>query len=105
MSTNTKHTPGPWAISRHATPEYAPQCGVYSEADDAGRDLAIAKGSNAEANAALIAAAPELLEAANLLRQARDAMLDERLDDLRGILCGDVCADILEIAAKARGVA
>jgi hypothetical protein len=55
-----KHTPGPWAISKHATPEHSPQFGVYPEG---GRDLAIVKGDNAKADAKLIAAAPDLLDA------------------------------------------
>jgi hypothetical protein len=57
MSTN--HTTGPWDISRSATPDYAPQFEVYSEVSD--DRVAIAFTS--EANARLIAAAPELLEA------------------------------------------
>jgi len=55
-----KHTPGPWEVSKHATPEYAPQYGVYT---GNGNDFAIVNGDNATADAALIAAAPELLAA------------------------------------------
>lgn len=55
-------TPGEWGISRHATPDYAPQFGVY--ADGASNDLAIVRG---EANTNFIALAhntmPLLLEA------------------------------------------
>jgi hypothetical protein len=43
-------TPGPWATSKHATPEYAPQYGVYAE-DGSNADLAIVKGENAKAAA------------------------------------------------------
>lgn len=53
-------TPGPWAIIRHATPEHSPQYGIYTE-DASGWDIATVHGENAAANAALIAAAPELL--------------------------------------------
>ncbi len=54
---NTKHTPGPW--------HFGPTAGhhdfaIYPEAT--GKDLALSRGTN-EANARLIAAAPELLEA------------------------------------------
>ncbi len=56
-----KHTPGPWSVSKHATPDYAPQFGIY--AGDSPNDLAIVKGDNAEADAALIEAAPDLLAA------------------------------------------
>ena len=58
---NATHTPGPWNVSRHATPDYAPQFGIY--AGESARDLAIVKGDNAAADAALIEAAPELLAA------------------------------------------
>lgn len=54
------HTLGPWQTARHGTPDYAPQFGVYA---NAASDLAIVRGPNAEANARLIAAAPDLLAA------------------------------------------
>lgn len=63
MTSEPTHTPGPWAIGQHATPDYAPQYGVYAERGD-DRDLATVKGGNAEANARIIAAAPELFELA-----------------------------------------
>ena len=56
-------TQGEWTICKHATPEYAPQFGIY--AGDS-RDFCIVKGDkadNAKDNAHLIAAAPKLLEA------------------------------------------
>jgi hypothetical protein len=40
----------------------------------------------------LAKAAPELLR---LLKDAREAFLDGRSDDLRGILAGDVCSDAI----------
>ncbi len=55
-----EHTPGPWNISKLATPDYAPEFGIY--AGDEQRDLARVVNANSEANARLIAAAPELLE-------------------------------------------
>jgi hypothetical protein len=58
-----RHTEGPWFISRHATPDYAPQFGVWSEED--GKDHAIVKG---EANARLIAAAPDLVHTLEIIR-------------------------------------
>lgn len=68
---NTKHTSGEWHVSKHGTPDYAPQFGIY--ADD-GRDLAIVVGDNSKANAALIVSAPALLaaleEAERVLRWA-----------------------------------
>lgn len=59
------HTPAPWSISKHATPKSHPQFGVY--ADESPNDHCIVKGDNAEADALLIAAAPELLEALNTI--------------------------------------
>ena len=71
----TKHTPAPWEISKHATPDYAPQYGIYS----GNNDLATVRGDNAQADAHLIAAAPELLEA-----------LENALNVLAGIAAGDL---------------
>lgn len=62
-SATAGHTPGPLAISKHATPAYAPQYAIYPEAT--GRDIAIIKGDNAKKDAILYAAAPELLAALN----------------------------------------
>ena len=60
---NTKFTQGEWNISKHGNND---SFGIYAEGN--GNDIAIVKGGNeeggeAEANAKLIAAAPELLEA------------------------------------------
>lgn len=60
--TTTNYTSGTWTITRHATPDYAPQYGIYAN-DASGWDIATVHGENAAANAALIAAAPELLNA------------------------------------------
>jgi len=60
MTMKTKpHTPGPWNMITHATPEYAPQFGIY--ADGQQFDFGIIRGADAKANARLIAAAPDLL--------------------------------------------
>lgn len=56
----SKHTPGPWEVSKDATPDYAPQCTVYDESGER-----VATAFQCEANAALIAAAPDLVLAAN----------------------------------------
>ena len=53
----SRHTPGPWNITKHGTPDYAPQFGIYTD----GPDFVIVRGGKAHADAALIAAAPELL--------------------------------------------
>ena len=66
------HTPGPWAVTKHASPDYAPQFGIYAEGSP--RDLATVCGNNADSakhDAALISAAPNLLAA---LQQAADQL-------------------------------
>lgn len=72
-------TPGPWEIGKHATPEHSPQFGIYAGA--AARDHVIVKGEHAEADARLIAAAPELLEALQSLLQmdVKGHQLQDRL--------------------------
>lgn len=55
----TQHTPGPWCISRDAVPEGHVQITVYAERDGE----RVATVFRTEANAPLIAAAPDLLEA------------------------------------------
>ena len=60
-------TPGEWDTCRHATPDYAPQHGVY--AGDSAKDLAVVFR---EADSDFICAArnlmPQLLEAVNHLQ-------------------------------------
>lgn len=66
-----KHTPGPWEISKHGTPAHSPQFGVYAPNSpwNGVNDLAIVKDDNAEANAQLIAAAPDLIEACKMAEE------------------------------------
>lgn len=62
--TQAQHTPGPWAIC--TLPGAVPEYGVYSEVSASGCDLALVRfrgDGETEANAALIAAAPAMLEA------------------------------------------
>lgn len=61
MSTNTKHTPGPWDVDYHTT-SILPYKYTISSIQET--------GSEAEANARLIAAAPELLEALQIIANA-----------------------------------
>ncbi len=103
-----KHTPGPWTVSKHGTPAYALQFGVYASDDT--NDFAIVRYDNAEANANLISAAPELLEALEwVLRIAEDNLksytemreLDGYNDDNSEEESGLVCARAA--IRKARG--
>jgi hypothetical protein len=87
---NTKHTPGPWSFDRWdengttrfyvSRSEGAPQDQHYNDvatiiADTCGGDLVAIQ----EANARLIAAAPELLEALQLVEFIYGEQLDEKM--------------------------
>ena len=76
-----EHTPSPLAITRHATPEHSPQFGVYSEGDNSSRDIAIVMGPNAASDAALFAAAPEMLEALEAYISETERAASESGDD------------------------
>ena len=72
-----KHTPGPWS--------YWPECigdGGRVTQDGTGQHIAAPtlyfKREQTEANARLIAAAPELLEVLQDLMECRDALLNNR---------------------------
>ena len=67
----TKHTPGPWEVSKHGTPESHPQYGIYTGSKN---DHVIVKGDDALADTLLIAAAPELLEALQIWMRFFDTM-------------------------------
>ena len=62
---DTKHTPLQWEASKHGTPDYAPQFGIYAHGKP--NDHCIVTGDNAQADAAFICRAVnnhyELLEA------------------------------------------
>lgn len=58
--TKTSHTPGPWRITRDQTPG---QFVTIDKVRDAHNSVICTLHVNAEANARLIAAAPDLLEA------------------------------------------
>lgn len=61
-------TQGTWEASKHATPDYAPQYGIYADGEQ--NDLCTVKSENAKDDARLIAAAPNLLEACKLAATA-----------------------------------
>jgi len=61
-----------WEVSKHATPEYAPQYGVYVDGERNG--FCIVTGEDAEAKAHLISAAPIFADVCNWLE---DVMLGD----------------------------
>lgn len=65
---NTKHTPGPWRVStsnRYAVNDFGRGIATTHGTDDANYSEFFPSTEEAAANARLIAAAPELLEALN----------------------------------------
>ena len=73
--TNTTHTPGPWRVSGYRLAVFAKLNGIKVVIADCNRTLGY---SESEANARLLAAAPDLLEA---LKQCRLAL--EPYDDVK----------------------
>jgi len=80
------HTPGPWQVIEDNHDDYE-EGHIAIEADEAGRDVAVVVSTNPEsqvdlspeewANARLIAAAPELLEALRLLVMLDQSSIDD----------------------------
>lgn len=68
-----KHTPGPWEIGLRES-AYAMERTIEADAINSGAPLAIIRGDGStkenEANARLIAAAPDMLEALKLARNS-----------------------------------
>jgi hypothetical protein len=78
------HTPGPLQVSKHGTPEYSPQYGVYAEGNR--NDHAVFTGENAKADATLYAASPELLEALKALCECAELNQDDMEPDTLTLL-------------------
>lgn len=91
---NATHTPGPWEISKHGTPDYAPQFGIYAEGSQ--NDHCLVRYDNAQANARLIAAAPDLLAAC-------EAALDDFYHELDSQLRRPTEEMLVAAIAKAKG--
>ena len=79
--TTPHHTPGPWNISKHATLDSFPQYGIHAGAGS--YDHVIVKLDNAEADAKLIAAAPDLLAACLDLIDSLDAIDQDTGTDMQ----------------------
>ncbi len=96
--TNDKHTPGPWT--------YTPTAGnhdflIYSESEPTSRDIAIVRDFD-EANARLISAAPELL---NALQNACNVLAGIATGDLKTITADSpALAQCRAALAKAKGL-
>ena len=92
------HTQGEWCICPLAAPDYAPQIGVY--AGDSQRGLATVVGPNARADAHLIAAAPLMLKALEVIAE----FLSEHPEFQRGNSKVHYCAQLARSAiAETKG--
>ena len=86
MKGKQTHTPGPWELSHDlgtvisVAKEVAPNCGrllLIADVHKGKQNWGEVSGSECDANASLIAAAPELLTALRRLRNSPDVNLDE----------------------------
>lgn len=94
------HTPGPWKVSASALADNANDYAIYVMRDDRRQIIAEAFGRSdwqhthpSDANARLIAAAPELLEACSTLVQVIEQLVPE--PSVRGV------ADVVLFQARA----
>lgn len=76
-----RHTPGPWSVSRDGVPEWHKQYTVYSEQGER-----VATAFLDEANARLIATAPELLAFVQMLLASNDVPEGPIRSQARGLL-------------------
>ncbi len=95
METTTTHTPGPWAYSPYAGQH---DYGVYAEAT--GRDVALVRDFD-EANARLIAAAPEMYGLVANLSASLEALANGEWDDADD---GDKERHMRDLAEDARAL-
>ena len=93
-----KHTEGEWLISKLATPSYAPEFGIYAYGYQ--NDLARVFGPSAKADAHLIAAAPLMLKALEVIEE----FLSEHPEFQRGNSKVHYCAHLARSAiAETKG--
>lgn len=102
----TKHTKGPWQVlyssnkypSIHSGPTQTPVAVLYEYVSETDRDLL----NNAEANAHLIAAAPELLKALKSILEVTES--GALLATLKNRACSELLvSDLKKAIAKAEG--
>ncbi len=100
----SKHTPGPWLVaSRSYTHGHTGASGIHfwvvdSQGNALPCDTRSSKNAEPYANAKIIAAAPDMLDA---LKIARDAMA--RMDCGSGTRMGDALEQVEKAIAKAEG--
>ncbi|MHC3750731.1 hypothetical protein ACYKDZ_17825 [Stutzerimonas stutzeri] len=99
----TKHTPGPWLVEGRTV--YALNDDGYNRFSALVQD-AHTPGDELEANARLIAAAPDLLEAAELALEVAEGWIHDQLDGtgIAGEALGKLDS-VRAAIAKARGEA
>ena len=102
----TKHTPGPWKAVKSATEhiDNEPDYDVFADHAEPGLKLpCICVGPNAEANAALVASAPDLLEALYQSYEVLSGILEDTDGDDGDRVPNPLLVEILA-ALKAAGV-
>lgn len=99
---NGKYTPGPWYVAgeQSGVTEYSDTRHIYAQADkDAGGTGCVACVASSTANAALIAAAPDMLEA------LRELLSDEYLSDpVNGDRMASARAAVLKVTGEEFGM-
>jgi hypothetical protein len=102
-----KHTPGPWNVDGDAT-VYGPRFSIANDKEQIGRfEVADCKGykQEREANARLIASAPDLLRALEQLLETAESLNDWLVSD--GSINGEheLFKKVRAIISKAKGEA
>jgi hypothetical protein len=80
-------SPAPWVVGSNGA--------TVKVVDSEGKAVCMLTPRRDQFNGDLIAAAPDLLA---ILKEVREAWLDGRIDDVEGILTGDVCRDAIDRA-------
>jgi hypothetical protein len=80
-------SPAPWVVGSNGA--------TVKVVDSEGKAVCMLTPRRDQFNGDLIAASPDLLA---ILKEVREAWLDGRIDDVGGILTGDICRDAIDRA-------
>lgn len=112
----TQHTPGPWiihkskftfAIQSSTEPHAGLICHVYAKGDPSADEVGFSRPEEAQANAKLIAAAPDLLAALHLALESLERVAPPVRPEIPSYMQASWCSlsldAIREALAKAEG--